>query len=109
MGRVYELKSFISLSTNPAKCVEPDRTFTSLPEDVTLYVPLGSKSAYETAPGWDYFAGHIVEMDMSPATIKVRNCSREYGDDNPTLEFETEGATLIGEPEIICSADKIQK
>ena len=108
-GVSMNLKSFISLSTNPAKCVEPDRTFTSLPEDVTLYVPLGSKSAYETAPGWDYFAGHIVEMDMSPATIKVRNCSREYGDDNPTLEFEIEGATLIGEPEIICSADKNSK
>ena len=108
-GVSMNLKSFISLSTNPAKCVEPDRTFTSLPEDVTLYVPLGSKSAYETAPGWDYFAGHIVEMDMSPATIKVKDCAREYGDDNPTLEFETEGATLIGEPEIICSADKKSK
>ena len=108
-GVSMNLKSFISLSTNPAKCVEPDRTFTSLPEDVTLYVPLGSKSAYETAPGWDYFAGHIVEMDMSPATVKVKDCAREYGDDNPTLEFETEGTTLIGEPEIICSADKKSK
>ena len=108
-GVSMNLKSFISLSTNPAKCVEPDRTFTSLPEDVTLYVPLGSKSAYETAPGWDYFAGYIVEMDMSPATIKVRNCSREYGDDNPTFEIEADGAALIGEPEIICSADKKSK
>ena len=102
----YDLESIISLNPNPAECVEPDRTFMSLPEDVTLYVPLGSKSAYETAPGWDCFAGHIVEMDMSPATVKVKDCSREYGDDNPTLEFETEGAALIGEPEIICSADK---
>ena len=108
-GVSMNLKSFISLSTNPAKCVEPDRTFTSLPEDVTLYVPLGSKSAYETAPGWDYFAGHIVEMNMSPATVKVKDCSREYGDDNPTFEIETEGAALIGEPEIICSADKNSK
>ena len=108
-GVSMNLKSFISLSANPAECVEPDRTFMSLPEDVTLYVPLGSKSAYETAPGWDYFAGHIVEMDMSPATIKVRNCSREYGDDNPTFKIETESAALIGEPEIICSADKKSK
>ena len=108
-GVSMNLKSFISLSANPAECVEPDRTFMSLPEDVTLYVPLGSKSAYETAPGWDYFAGHIVEMDMSPATIKVRNCSREYGDDNPTFEIEADGAALIGEPEIICSADKKSK
>ena len=108
-GVSMNLKSFISLSTNPAKCVEPDRTFTSLPEDVTLYVPLGSKSAYETAPGWDYFAGHIVEMDMSPATVKVKDYSREYGDDNPTFKIETESAALIGEPEIICSADKKSK
>ena len=105
----YDLESIISLNPNPAECVEPDRTFMSLPEDVTLYVPLGSKSAYETEPGWDYFAGHIVEMDMSPATVKVKDCSREYGDDNPTFEIETDGAALIGEPEIICSADKNSK
>ena len=106
MGVSMNLKSIVSLNVSPAICVSPSRTFEDLPEDVTLYVPLGSKSAYETAPGWDYFAGHIVEMDMSPATIKVRNCSREYGDDNPTFEIETDGAALISEPEIICSADK---
>ena len=105
----HRLETIVSLNPVPAICDSPNSTFESLPEGVTLYVPLGSKSAYETAPGWDYFAGHIVEMDMSPATIKVRNCSREYGDDNPTLEFETEGAALIGEPEIICTADKNSK
>ena len=108
-GVSMNLKSIISLSTNPAECVSPSRTFEDLPEDVTLYVPLGSKSAYETAPGWDYFAGHIVEMDMSPATVKVKDYSREYGDDNPTFKIETESAALIGEPEIICSADKNSK
>ena len=109
MGVSMNLKSIVSLNVSPAICVSPSRTFEDLPEDVTLYVPLGSKSAYETAPGWDYFAGHIVEMDMSPATVKVKDCSREYGDDNPTFEIETEGAALIGEPEIICSADKNSK
>ena len=105
----YRLETIVSLNPVPAICDSPNSTFESLPEDVTLYVPLGSKSAYETAPGWDYFAGHIVEMDMSPATVKVKDCSREYGDDNPTFEIETEGAALIGEPEIICSADKNSK
>lgn len=103
------LQEIYSLNPIPPTCVYPNSTFISLPEGVTLYVPLGSKSAYETAPGWDYFAGHIVEMDMSPATVKVKDCSREYGDDNPTFEIETEGAALIGEPEIICSADKNSK
>ena len=102
----YRLETIVSLNPIPAICDSPNRTFMYLPEDVTLYVPLGSKSAYETAPGWDYFAGHIVEMDMSPATVKVKDCSREYGDDNPTFEIDTDGAALIGEPEIICSADK---
>ena len=105
----YRLETIVSLNPIPAICDSPNRTFMYLPEDVTLYVPLGSKSAYETAPGWDYFAGHIVEMDMSPATVKVKDSSREYGDDNPTFEIETEGAALIGEPEIICSADKNSK
>ena len=105
----HRLETIVSLNPVPAICDSPNSTFESLPEDVTLYVPLGSKSAYETAPGWDYFAGHIVEMDMSPATVKVKDCSREYGDDNPTFEIETEGAALIGEPEIICSADKNSK
>ena len=109
MGVSMNLKSIVSLNVSPAICVSPSRTFEDLPEDVTLYVPLGSKSAYETAPGWDCFAGHIVEMDMSPATVKVKDCSCEYGDDNPTFEIETEGAALIGEPEIICSADKNSK
>ena len=103
------LQEIYSLNPIPPTCVYPNSTFISLPEGVTLYVPLGSKSAYETAPGWDYFAGHIVEMDMSPATVKVKDCSREYGDDNPTFEIETDGAALIGEPEIICSADKNSK
>lgn len=105
----YRLETIVSLNPIPAICDSPNRTFMSLPEDVTLYVPLGSKSAYETAPGCDCFAGHIVEMDMSPATVKVKDSSREYGDDNPTFEIETEGAALIGEPEIICSADKNSK
>ena len=105
----YRLETIVSLNPIPAICDSPKCTFESLPEDVTLYVPLGSKSDYETAPGWDYFAGHIVEMDMSPATVKVKDSSREYGDDNPTFEIETEGAALIGEPEIICSADKNSK
>ena len=104
------LLSIISLSSLPPICVDPNRLFKdSLHKDVILYVPLGSKSAYETAPGWDYFAGHIVEMDMSPATVKVKDCSREYGDNNPTFEIVTEGAALIGEPDIICSADKKSK
>ena len=104
------LLSIISLNPLPPICVDPNHLFKDyLHKNVILYVPLGSKSAYETAPGWDYFAGHIVEMDMSPATVKVKDCSREYGDDNPTFEIETEGAALIGEPEIICSADKNSK
>ena len=105
-GVSMNLKSIFSLNPVPPTCILPDRTFEDLPDNVTLYVPIGSKEAYETAPGWDYFAGHIVEMDMSPVTVKVKNSSRVYGDENPVFEFETEGGALIGEPEIVCSADK---
>ena len=101
------LQSLISSNPVPPRCDEPNSVFQdNLHKGVTLYVPIGSKEAYEKAPGWDYFAGRIVEMDMSPVTVKVKNSSRVYGDENPVFEFETEGAALIGEPEIVCSADK---
>ncbi len=72
------LQEIYSLNPIPPTCVYPERTFEDIPDNVTLYVPMGSKEAYETAPGWDYFAGHIVEID--PTAIKnVTISSKEAG------------------------------
>lgn len=70
------LKEIYSLNSIPPICDVPDQTFVDIPDDVALYVPIGSKEAYETAPGWDHFAGHIVEIDptaIKPVVISVKD------------------------------------
>ena len=39
-------------------------------------------------------------------TVRVKDCSRLYGDDNPTFEYTVEGGTLNAEPRISCNAYK---
>ena len=39
-------------------------------------------------------------------TVKVKDCSRLYGDENPTFEYTVEGGTLNAEPRITCYAYK---
>lgn len=41
---------------------------------------------------------------INPVTVKAKDVVREYGDQNPLLEYSAEGGTLNGEPEIYCSA-----
>lgn len=75
------LKEIYSLNSIPPICDVPDQTFVDIPDDVALYVPIGSKEAYETAPGWDHFAGHIVEIDptaIKPVVISVKDDASWY-------------------------------
>ena len=75
------LKDIYSLNSIPPVCDVPDQTFVDIPDDVALYVPIGSKEAYETAPGWNHFAGHIVEIDptaIKPVVISVKDNASWY-------------------------------
>ena len=42
--------------------------------------------------------------EPDPITVTVRDCSREYGEENPTFEYEVTGGTLTGDPVITCEA-----
>ena len=58
------LRYIYSLNPIPPKFDDPNISLDDTPVDqITLYVPIGSKSAYENAPGWNLFAGRIVEID----------------------------------------------
>ena len=58
------LRYIYSLNPIPPKFDDQNISFDDTPVDqITLYVPIGSKSAYENAPGWNLFAGRIVEID----------------------------------------------
>lgn len=67
-GGNYDKESYI-YSLNPVPPAADDNLFiysdnnNEIPEGLILYVPKGSKSAYETAPGWEKLFGHIVEFD----------------------------------------------
>ena len=75
-------------------------------ETCILYVPSGTKEAYAAHELWGKFT-NIVEEDVAmKVVVKAKSYTRVYGDDNPTLEYETDGATLDGTPEITCTADK---
>ena len=70
-------------------------------EKCVLYVPVGCRNKYIQAPFWKNFT-HIEES--TPIIVRAKSYSRQYGDENPVFEFETEGAALDGTPEIVCSA-----
>ena len=46
----------------------------------------------------------IFTVDADSVVVKVKSYTREYGEANPTFEYIAEGATLVGQPEIICHA-----
>lgn len=67
-----------------------------------LTVRAGSKARYASLAQWKDFT-NIVEFGV---TVKARNLSRIYGDDNPELTYTVIGAELEGKPELTCEADK---
>ena len=105
-------KSIISMNPIPPIMDSPDDafkdTYKDFPKGMTLYVPIGSKEAYETAPGWNRLVEHIVEINMADiknsVIITARSYTRQYGDGNPTFGYDVLGATLDGVPEITCEA-----
>ena len=60
-GGCSALEEIICESVTPATA--DNNTFTSVPTTATLYVPIGSRSAYANATGWSYFT-NIVEDDV---------------------------------------------
>lgn len=51
-----------------------------------------------------YVKGTLTITEAAPVTISAKSYSREYGEANPTFEYTSEGATLVGVPEITCEA-----
>lgn len=71
--------------------------------EYVLYVPKGSSDAYRACFASPGDKVRIYE-EPDPVTIIANNCSRSYGDSNPTFTYTTEGETLVGTPEITCEA-----
>ena len=80
-------------------------SFKDLIGKCTLFLPRGSKKAYENLVPWnDFFtSGKVKEYGT---VVKVRNMVRKYGDPNPEFPYSFEGDPVEGDgkPEIICEA-----
>ena len=51
-----------------------------------------------------YEQGRLTVVEADAVVVRAKSYSRQYGDENPVFEFETDGAALDGTPEIVCSA-----
>ena len=51
-----------------------------------------------------YEQGCLTVVEADAVVVRAKSFSRQYGDENPVFEFETDGAALDGTPEIVCSA-----
>ena len=69
-------------------------------QTITLYVPKGSKAAYEVADVWKDFSS-IVELD-DPLTVTANDLTMVYGDAVPELTYKAEGVIFTGTPQITC-------
>ena len=72
----------------------------STPGEYVVTVSGGDAKNYELS----YTNGKLIVMDADAVVITAKSYSREYGEDNPTFEFTSEGAALDGTPEITCEA-----
>lgn len=67
----------------PAQGYESDRTpFSSVNPSTPVYIPVGTKQQYMTAPGWDYMTNFIETDDFPSASIDYVTIERKEQDNN---------------------------
>ncbi len=71
-------------------------------ESCKLTVRAGMKTRFASLAQWKDFS-NIVEFGTS---VKVRNASREYGEENPEFSFAVSGDKVEGTPVMTCEATK---
>lgn len=72
----------------------------SEPGEYAITVSGGEATNYELS----YTNGKLTVTDADPVTITALSYTREYGQENPIFEYTSEGAELVGIPEITCEA-----
>ena len=73
---------------------------TSVPAEYAVTISGAEAENYDIS----YEQGRLTVVEADAVVVRAKSYSRQYGDENPVFEFETEGAALDGTPEIVCSA-----
>lgn len=105
---------------NPVFTIKYDGFVNNEDEDVLLVKPKAKTSVTKsTEPGeypitltngdadnyeLTYHNGKLIVLNADPVTITAKSYIREYGVENPTLEYDAIGAMLKGSPKITCEA-----
>ena len=77
-------------------------TETSAPSEYPVTVSGAEAKNYELS----YINGKLIVVDADPVTIIAKSYTRTYGEANPTFEYIANGAELVGQPTITCTATK---
>ena len=81
--------------------------FTYIPANTAyLTVPSGTPAELKLMTQAEYDAYLEEQASQTPVTIKAKNYTREYGEDNPVFEYTVEGTLLGGIPALSCAATK---
>lgn len=72
----------------------------SAPGEYEIKVSGGEATNYELS----YTIGKLIITQADAVTVTAKSYTRVYGDANPKFGYTSEGATLVGEPEITCEA-----
>ena len=102
--RAFEAKHLTSVTVNANNPLGINENCFSNRVNATLYVPAGSKAAYEAAPYWQDFA-EIIEMEAPPSNIAFADsnvkalcvANWDTNDDGELSEAEAAAVTDLGE------------
>ena len=94
---------------------ETDDVLITKPTIVTLATSNSSPGTYPiyiyNAEAQNYYLsyvnGTLTIEEANPVTVIANSYTREYGEANPTFEYTSEGAELVGTPVITCEATVI--
>ncbi len=86
------------LATQPT--ISCSATSASAPGTYDIVVSGADATNYDIA----YVKGTLTITQADPVTITAKSYTIQYGDELPTFEFTSEGATLEGKPAVTCEA-----
>ncbi|MCR5849266.1 MAG: InlB B-repeat-containing protein [Bacteroidaceae bacterium] len=89
----------MSIGLKPVAEVTPVGTYTVSIKNVKL----GTAELADKYAGSDV-SGTFQVKKHNPVTITAKSYTRLYGDANPTFEYTSEGAAVVGQPEFSCEA-----
>ena len=99
---IYE--GFKNSETEDVLTKKPTVSTTATKESPVGNYPVTASGAEAQNYESSYEKGTLSVTNADAVTVTAKSYTRAYGEDNPTFEYTSSGATLVGVPEITCTA-----